>query len=454
VRSRSIIVAAAAGLMAAAVAVAAFALSRDGEPRRPAAAATAPRTTAARPPATAAEVLRAVGVDDVAPHLRALAAAARDGTRAAGTPGDAATREHLVGALRAAGWRVTVQPVRFPFFDERRPPRVTLPGGRALAARRDVRTFAYSPAGRASGPVRAVDYAPGRASDSGCRAGDFRGLRDGEVALVQRGTCLMGVKARNAQAAGAAAVLVANDGRPGRTDAIAGTLGAPGLRIPALFVSSAAARQVLAAGRVTIAVDAVSERRRTANVIAETGDGPRVAMAGAHLDSVAEGPGMNDNASGVAALLAAARALGGRAPDGVRLRLGFWGAEELGLYGSRRYVAALDRSEREAIAAYVNLDMVGSPGGRMAVYRGNGRVARSLRRGLRSRGRDDIGAAGIGNSSDHAPFARAGIPVGGVFTGLDRCYHRACDDADNVDPRRVADAAAATAAALLELSSP
>jgi hypothetical protein len=422
--------------------IVAFVLSGRDEPA-PTAAAPETGTTAQAP--------AAIGAGDITPHLDALAAAAREGgTRAAGTPGDEATRAHVVDALREAGWRVTVQPVRFPYFDERRAPRVTLPGGHRLAAGREVRTLAYSAAGRATGAVRAI---PGGA-DAGCRAGDFAALRDGEVALVRRGTCRMSVKARNAQAAGASAVLIVNDGRPGNRGAIAGTLGAPGLRIPALFLSTTAGRDVGAAGRVSVDVDAVSEQRRTANVLAETGAGPRVAMAGAHLDSVTDGPGINDDGSGVAALLAAAGTLRGRAPDGARLRLGFWGAEELGLYGSRRYVAGLGEAAREAIAGYVNLDMVGTRHGDVAVYRGDDGIRRSLRRALTERGVDDIGSENLGSSSDHAPFARAGIPVGGIFTGLDRCYHRACDDAGNVDAERAADAATATAATLLDITSP
>ena len=248
------------------------------------------------------------------------------------------------------------------------------------------------------------------ASDAGCRARDFAALRDGEVALVQRGTCRMSVKAHNAQAAGASAVLIVNDGRPGNRGAIAGTLGAPGLRIPAVFLSTAAGRDVRAAGRVTVDVDAVSEERRTANVLAETGRGSRVAMAGAHLDSVTDGPGINDDGSGVAALLAAAGTLRGRAPDGARLRLGFWGAEELGLYGSRRYVAGLGEAARKAIAGYVNLDMVGTRDGDVAVYRGDDGIRRSLRRALTERGVDDIQGEDLGASSDHAPFAAGRDP--------------------------------------------
>jgi aminopeptidase Y len=442
VRVRTILLAAAAAALAAAAGLL-LAVDR-GAPAGP--VGTTAATAAAPPPAIDAAAVSA--------HLRALARIAEDGgTRAAGTPGDGATREHVVATLRAAGWRVTEQQVRFPFYRERSAPRVAPAGGRALEDRRDVRTLAYSPGGRASGAVRPIGIAPGRGSDAGCDPADFAALRDGEIALVQRGTCEMRAKARNAERAGAAAVLIANDGREDRTGVIAGTLGAPGLRIPALFVSSAAAQDLVAAGRATIAVDAVSEQRTTGNVLAETGTGPRVAMAGAHLDSVEDGPGLNDDGSGVAALLVAARSLAGRAPEGATLRLGFWGAEELGLYGSRHYVRSLGSAERSAIGAYVNLDMVGTEGGRMAVYRGDDEIEASLRRELLALGRDDVGEESLGSSSDHAPFARAGIPVGGIFTGIDRCYHRACDDLDNVDPERAADAAAATAATLLELSA-
>ena len=61
-------------------------------------------------------------------------------------------------------------------------------------------------------------------------------------------------------------------------------------------------------------------------------------MAGAHLDSVPEGPGINDNGSGVAAVLETAVQLGNSPKVHNAVRFGFWGAEELGLIGSRNYV--------------------------------------------------------------------------------------------------------------------
>ncbi len=178
-------------------------------------------------------------------------------------------------------------------------------------------------------------------------------------------------------------------------------------------------------------------------------------MAGGHHDSVAQGPGMNDNASGVAALLAAAERLTARPPeDGARVRLGFWAAEELGLIGAPRHGARRDAEERRAVRSYVNLDMVGSPEGRAMVY-GEGAVAQALRAGARAEGRPPRDTS-IGGASDHAPFRAAGIQVGGLYTGAgrpyDACYHRACDDRDNVDDALTADMASAATRALRALA--
>jgi aminopeptidase S len=165
---------------------------------------------------------------------------------------------------------------------------------------------------------------------------------------------------------------------------------------------------------------------------------------------------MNANASGVAALLAAAERLTTRPPEGGdRVRVAFWAAEELGLIGSRRHVSRLDAAERRGIEGYVNLDMVGSPDGRAMVY-GEGPVAAALRAGVRAQGHTPRETS-LGGASDHAPFRRAGIPVGGIFTGagrpFDACYHRACDDRDNVDDALAADMAGAATRALRALAA-
>jgi hypothetical protein len=411
------------------------------------------------------------GASDPWTHLRAIAAlgARNGGTRAAGTPGGRATEELVARRLRARGYSVRYEAVRFPFFSERRPPRVEF-SGRRLRAGDDLRTLGFSPGGTVRAPLARVG---GARADAGCRAADWRGFERGRIALVRRGVCPFSAKAQRAQAAGAAAVLIVDREATGPGGPVRGTLGRPGLRVPAVAVDADAGAALAGArGAVRLTVDAVSATRTGRNVIAELAgsEGTRVTMAGAHLDSVADGPGVNDNGSGISALLAiAARLSRGERPRDT-IRLAFWTAEELGLYGSRRHVALLDERERRRLRAYVNLDMVASPNAVLETY-GSGAAERALRRALDARG-PLPGRASIAGASDHAPFVRAGVEVGGVFTGAservsardarrfgaragrpaDPCYHRACDTLGNADRGTLKTATGAVDAALRSLA--
>src|SRR5262245_62527791 len=111
-------------------------------------------------------------------------------------------------------------------------------------------------------------------------------------------------------------------------------------------------------------VDAVTGKRLTRNVLADTvfNSDSSLIIVGAHLDSVPEGAGINDNGSGSAVVLEAALRLA-QGPTQARagVRFAFWGAEERGLIGSRHHVASLSEEMRRHISLYINLDMVGSP---------------------------------------------------------------------------------------------
>jgi hypothetical protein len=382
-------------------------------------------------------------------HLRALAQiGARNGqTRAAGTRGYDESVAYVAGRLRAAGYRVQLQAVSFPVFRERSAPRLEA-GGRRIP----VRTLGYSPPGRVQAPIARA----GR----GCRAGDFDAVR-GRIAVAERGACTFRVKARLARAAGARGLLVADRAR---ASAPSGSLIRPGIGIPAVAVGAAG---LALSGRASLTVDTVEGTRRTRNVIAQRPGPParRVAMIGAHLDSVREGPDFNDNGSGAASTLALAERLRGRRG----LRFGFWGAEELGLYGSRGYVASLSAAERRRIAGYINLDMVGSPNAVRYVY-GEGPVREALEQALRAR-RLAFDEIAIGASSDHAPFDDAGISAAGLYSGseerktarqarayggrsgrpLDPCYHQPCDTFDRVDQKVLAELADAAGRALVTI---
>ncbi|UNO41293.1 M28 family peptidase [Streptomyces sp. MST-110588] len=192
------------------------------------------------------------------------------------------------------------------------------------------------------------------------------------------------------------------------------------------------------------------------NLIADWpgGDANQVLMAGAHLDSVSAGPGINDNGSGSAAVLENALAVSraGLTPK-KHLRFGWWGAEELGMRGSQYYVNSLPAAERAKISGYLNFDMVGSPNPGYFVYDDNPELE-SVFKDFYAKLNipTEIETEGDGRS-DHAPFKNAGIPVGGLFSGadyrktaaqaqkwggtagqpFDRCYHSSCDTSANIN---------------------
>ena len=124
--------------------------------------------------------------------------------------------------------------------------------------------FTFSPAGDVTATARFVDVQippspTPNTSTSGCESADFAGFPASSIAILQRGTCTFAVKAANAQAAGAQAVVIFNEGQPGRTDVLVGTLGGPGVTIPVVGTSFAVAQQLFSQFslilRVTTTVD-------------------------------------------------------------------------------------------------------------------------------------------------------------------------------------------------------
>ncbi|MFF0943889.1 M28 family peptidase [Kocuria sp. CPCC 205300] len=433
-------------------------------------------------------------------HLEVFQAIANanDGNRASGTSGYRASVDYVLGRLRAAGYAPRVQEFTFPFFQELAPTTVTVPGPggapRQLTAE-EAAVMSYSGSGSVTAPVQAVGTTgEPAAGTSGCEAEDFADFEAGNVALLQRGTCAFAVKAANAQAAGASAVLIFNTGLPGEEGVVAGTLGEPGVvTIPVIGLSYAAGRALLGGGEITITAETVSENRETSNVLAETGTGDpaRTVMVGAHLDSVPEGPGINDNASGSAGILAIAESLAGTETEN-NVRFAWWGAEELGLRGSRHYVADLkanDPAALEAVALYLNFDMIASPNHGRFVYDGDASAfgpedgsvpAPAGSAAIEAAFHEHFGSVGLASGetefsgrSDYGPFIDEGVPSGGLFTGAegiktveqaalfggragvgyDFCYHASCDDLSNIDVRALDEMTDAASAVVLRFAN-
>lgn len=439
------------------------------------AAATATATAAyAQQPTDTSALREAVTAKGVFAHEQAFQeiADANGGARAGGTGGYDASADYVAGLLSDAGYEVTRQAFQYEVFFETADPvfeRVD-PEPRTYAQGDEFLTMEYSGSGDVTGAVEPVDVVipPGAAnsSTSGCEAEDFANFTEGNIALIQRGTCTFRQKAENAAAAGAAAALIFNEGQEGRTETVAGTLSAPLMDLPVLGASFAVGEelyQMSQSGPVTVHVmtQTASEVRTTENVIADTPTGreDRTVVAGAHLDSVPEGPGINDNGSGSAAILEIALQMAelGVEPRN-RVRFAFWAAEESGLLGSTYYVDHLSKDALKDIALNLNFDMVASPNYVRFVYDGDGSAfglkgpAGSAK--IEQVFNDYFASQGLASAptefsgrSDYQAFINNGIPAGGLFTGAegiktedqaatfggvagaqyDPCYHQACD---------------------------
>ncbi|MCX4236053.1 M28 family metallopeptidase [Streptomyces sp. NPDC020707] len=230
-----------------------------------------------------------------------------------------------------------------------------------------------------------------------------------------------------------------------------------------------------AAGFTTAIQQFTSSGSTGYNLIADWpgGDTNQVVMSGSHLDSVSAGPGINDNGSGSAAVLEAALAVSRAQYQPTKhLRFAWWGAEELGMVGSRYYVNSLTTANRAKISGYLNFDMIGSPNPGYFVYDDDPAIEKTFKDYFAGLGvATEIETEGDGRS-DHAYFKSAGIPVGGLFTGastrktaaqvtkwggtagvaFDRCYHSSCDTTTNINDTALNRNSDALAYAVWELS--
>ncbi len=241
----------------------------------------------------------AVTVSGILQHERVLQKIANNfgGTRAAGTPGYTASAAYVKARLKLAGYKVTEQPFEFEFYQEVTPS--SLSQVSPTPQDYDTSTFTYSGSGGVLGGVVAatntlIPATSAPSSAAGCATTDFvpASATTPQVALIQRGTCTFGEKAHNVIAAGYDAVIIFNEGNPGRTELVEGTLGAT-VSVPVVglgYADSAALYASAQAGPTTVVVstEVIAETRTTANIIADTqkGNKDKVIVVGTHLDSV------------------------------------------------------------------------------------------------------------------------------------------------------------------------
>ncbi|MTG88012.1 M28 family peptidase [Cellulosimicrobium sp. BIT-GX5] len=399
---------------------------------------------------------------------------ANGGNRAMQTPGYEASAVYVEDTLRAAGY----EPERQYFtFDDLVVDELSLTAA-GVEVTSDVYPAEYAPDTPDDGVTGPI-VQPADDLVQGCTADTWDGVAvEGAVALISRGTCPFADKALYAAQAGAAAVILYNNA----DGALNPTLGAESDEwVPTVGITQAAGQAILDA--IAGGADAVAtydlqthvEEFETFNVIAQTPGGRdhNVVMVGAHLDGVEDGPGINDNGSGSAAILEVAVQLAA-ATDGGQdvenaVRFAWWGAEEVGLRGSTHYVADLvenDPAALDDIATYLNFDMVGSPNYIIGVYDANESTypapvevppGSAETEAVFTDYFDGIDQAWVDTEfsgrSDYQAFIENGIPASGLFTGADGSktaeevalfggtegifydpnYHSPADTIDNVD---------------------
>jgi Peptidase family M28/PA domain len=413
---------------------------------------------------TPSKLIECIQTDDLWAHMQAFQAIADanpglDGhpSRNSGEPGYLASVNYVKEKMEAAGYSVKIQPYKFTYSSFVGTPAWSETGP---TARNFTLGTDWNP-GTSNGTADAdlepaggfrLPPTPTSSSTSGCTSADFGNFTAGHIALIQRGGCNYGVKVLNAKAAGATGVVIFNEGNPGRTSVINGSLldanNNPFVPdIPVAFTSFDIGKALLdefEAGtppHMTLDIHVVVDPNRDDyNVIAESkgGDPNHVLVVDAHLDAI-YGAGMLDNASGSATILDIAEKMKNVNPRN-KLRFIWFGGEELGLLGSEYYVDNLSKSERSQIGYDLDADVTATPNYLIGVLdpAGPDLFGRTVTSTFPNRvyqpstvARDQAVAYldSIGKNheflspvgTDAISFNNVGIPASGVLTGQDCC---------------------------------
>ncbi|GAB0134702.1 hypothetical protein EsDP_00003062 [Epichloe bromicola] len=264
----------------------------------------------------------------------------------------------------------------------------------------------------------------------GCKKSDYPSAVRGNIAFVKRGECSFGVKSLLAGKAGAVAAVIYNTD----PEEIHGTLGTPSKKQVATFglggKEGSEYAELLSRGKILSAsayIDSTVNTIKTNNVVAQStsGDPNNCVMLGGHSDSVAEGPGINDDGSGSLSVLEVAVQLA-RYRIKNCVRFAWWSAEEEGLLGSDHYVASLSGEENLKVRLFMDYDMMASPNFAYQVYNATDDSSPAGSQALRDLYINWYKDHGLNYTlvpfdgrSDYDGFIKGGIPAGGIATGAE-----------------------------------
>lgn len=438
-------------------------------------------TLKARPSADG--LASAVTVKNIMGHLQEFQIIANKYGNRAVLGGYDASLDYVRTALAKTGCQISTQTFAASMFYEHNEPSMsyTIPERPTVQLQPgvDFRTMRYGGNGTYALAGKTVSVVP----NAGCNETDWANVAS-TIALVSYQApglpdCTPYQKATLGAKHGASAILIAND--LSRTALSNTRIRNDGyntsdylVQVPVMSISYSLSR-ALSMGVVQLSV---SLNTNTSIIVANTqnlycttpgGNADNLIVIGAHLDGVPEGPGINDNGSGSATLLEIVlQYFKLRFKSDSKIQFSWWGAEEVGLLGSRAFVNSAKLTNTpvrfDSIKMATNFDMLASPNG-IAEYHeigndhsfpagatmGSNAITAAFKNAFML-GNVATAPAAMTPGSDYYPFVLEGIPSGGLKTGagniksseertlygglanaaMDPCYHKACDSIENI----------------------
>ncbi|WP_223588936.1 M28 family peptidase [Neobacillus bataviensis] len=394
------------------------------------------------------KVIKKINVDNMYNTIKYLSAVPRE----AGTEGEVRGVEYIEGQFKSLG--LETKRIPFPIYDYKT--------NREVAEVDGVNLNGHAFSGSASGNVTAELVNVGKAL-----AGTVPDDVAGKIALVERGDITFVEKVQNVVAKGAVGVLMYNSNANGNN------FGKANGEVPAVAISQAQGLNLverLKNGSVKATLDVDIQKIEKTSYVVEAKlkpnknkDTGQIVTIGAHHDSVHLGPGANDDASGVSAVLELARIFV-NTPIDTEVRFLTFGSEERGMVGSSFYVSQLPQSDIDRMVAHFQMDMIGGaeagedhPLGGLIMYTIDGKknLVTDLGAASGSRMFDVALPYGQLGRSDHQPFHDVGIPSAlFIHSPVEPQYHQPTDTIEHISKEKLQQAASIVGASAYQIVRP
>ncbi|PFP24774.1 aminopeptidase [Bacillus sp. AFS073361] len=397
------------------------------------------------------KVIKKISSENMYNTIKYLSAVPRE----AGTEGEVRGVEYIESQFKSLG--LETKRIPFPIYDYKT--------NHEAAKINDTEIAAHAFSGSYSGTITAELFDAGKALP-----GTVSDEVKGKIALVERGENTFVDKIQNVLDKGAVGVLMYNSTG---TSNVFGQA-AEGQNIPAVGITRAQGLDLVKklnnGEKVSATLDVDIQKIEKTSYVVEAKLKPKknkdtgqIVTIGSHHDSVPNGPGANDDASGVSAVLELARIFV-NTPIDTEVRFLTFGSEERGMVGSSFYVSQLPQSDIDRMVAHFQMDMIGGaeagedhPLGGLIMYTIDGKknLVTDLGASSTSRLYDVAIPYGQLGRSDHQPFHDVGIPSAlFIHSPVEPQYHKPTDTIEHISKEKLQQAASIVGASAYQIVRP